>query len=267
MKILRKIALIATSLVCLCVFGGWTSASQGPVRYADAAIMSTRAAEQIHYTTKISDEYFIPYLAPMYSGVSGLTNCCGAVAGAIIVGYYDKYYPNMIEGWDSYYSSGRYRLQNSTYVNPLITELYTLMRTNVDDVGVSEDDFVNGLETYIEGQGYNITMQDALGSSLNYEACKTAIDNNKVIALLSNPANVYDMSIVNEYDTVSSYYVNSGHIMVACGYRDVCYYDENGNMFRNDKYLYVCTGLDTLTGAYYKVNPHSLNAAYIVNIS
>lgn len=267
MKILRKIALIATSLVCLCVFGGWTSASQGPVRYADAAIMSTRAAEQIHYTTKTTDEYYTPYLAPQYTRVSSLSNCCGAVAGAIIVGYYDKYYPNMIEGWDSYYSNGRYRLQNTTYVNPLINELYTLMRTNVDDVGVSEDDFVNGLETYIEGQGYNITMQDALGSSLNYEACKAAIDNNKVIALLSNPGNIYDIGYMDSYDSIASYYVTSGHIMVACGYCEISYYDENGNMFRNDKYLSVSTGLDTMTLAMYKVNPHNLNAAYIVNIS
>lgn len=265
---LKKITLIGLSFVCLFVFGGWSSVTQQPTRYADAAIVATRSLEQIYYTTKSVDENYTPYSCPMYARISGLENSCGAVAGAIIVGYYDKYYPNMIEGWDSYYANGRYRLQNSTYVNPLINELYTLMRTNVDDVGVSEEDFVNGLEEYVEGQGYNITMQDLVsGSSIDYSACKTAINNNKVIALLSDPGNIYDIGSFDSYDGVSSYNVTSGHIMVACGYREISYYNASGTMFRNDKYLYISTGMNTLSWAWYKINPHNLNAAYVVSIS
>lgn len=80
---------------------------------------------------------------PRYSAVSGMDNGYGAVAGAIIVGFYDKYYGNLIPDWNSYYLTGRYKIHNRTYVQNLLFALYNRMQTNVVALGVSQSELKN----------------------------------------------------------------------------------------------------------------------------
>lgn len=268
MKNIKNFLSVALVVLCVCIFGAWapSDASSTENRYADAAIISLYATETITYDSKETDEKI--NFAPQYTVISGLTNACGAVAGTEIIGYYDKYYPNMIPEWESFYAaSGKYRAQDSVYVPGIMNELYTLMRTNVDDVGVSESDFVNGLTKYIKGKGFGVSMQNVVsGTSIDYAACKSAIDNNRVIALLSQPVDVYVIVEGTKQDSISTLTISANHIMMARGYKEINYY-KNGALFRTDRYLFVSTGLDGITTAYYKLNNHKLDSAYIVNIS
>lgn len=262
--------MLPLSLACVLLFGGWTT-EQGATenRYADAPLLSTYASETVSFTSRTLDSYYTPGGFPLFTQANGMTNACGAVAGAGIISFYDKYYPDLIPDWTSYYpASGAYRLQDSAHIEPMMWDLYYRMNTNVADEGVSEQEFVNGLKTYIEDCNFNVNMQNVVsGSSFDYNTYKNAINNNKVVALLAHAGNVYSISEHGNYDVISTTNIAGSHIMVAYGYYDIKYYDNSGKMFRNDIYLEVATGLSASKVAFYKINPHNLTSAYIVNIS
>lgn len=261
---------IAILLIFVVVFAAGTSAfaSAGEIRYADAPILSTYDSEIINYTSReITQENYTFGRCPMFTGTSDLTNACGAVAGAEIVAFYDRYYDNLIPDWTPYYTSNNnYRRQDSVVVPALIRELYTLMRTNVDDVGVSESDFLNGLTSYVNGKGHKVNYQSVKsGKSISFEQCKNAIDNNKVIVLFVLPTTVYNLTETSNYDLLSPKNIAGAHIMVAYGYLQIKYYNNSG-LFRTDTYLYASTGKGDFPSAYYRIDSATTQAAYIVNV-
>ncbi len=268
MKKVQKTFLSAVLVLCVLTFGAWTYQEDTSDRYADAATISVYANTNVYYTSKNDSEFNrTAGGAPQYETLSDLTNACGAVAGAEIVAFYDKYFSELVPNWTSYYpASGRYRAQDKTYVPAVMRELYTLMRTNVDDVGVSASDFTNGLKAYVNNHGYSVSYQNVVsGSSIDYGACKQAIDNNKVIALLARAGEMYQINNGSGYDSITTVNITDLHIMVAYGYQKIEYSNANG-VFRTDTYLEVATGWASPSTAYYKINPHNLNAAYIVNL-
>ncbi|NCA68354.1 MAG: hypothetical protein EOM87_09885, partial [Clostridia bacterium] len=59
--------------------------------------VQTRATEVINYTSKVTEEDYINATFPEYYNTNGnLTNTCAPVAGAMIVGYYDRTYTDLI---------------------------------------------------------------------------------------------------------------------------------------------------------------------------
>ena len=268
MKKLKKFLAVPMLLASMLLCVAWTPEAEQD-RYADVQLISPYANEYIYYTRKEGDLQSTAGGCPQYTVIDGLENACGPVAGAEIVGFYDKYFSNLIPGWDSYYpASGKYRFPSDTCTAPVIRSLYTSMRTNVDDVGVSESDCLNGLKSYINSRGYSVNYESVLsGSTVNFGACKTATKNNKVIILFSRATNIYSISEEGSYDTIMPMSIGGLHIMVGYGYYEAKYYNASG-LFRTDYYLQVSTGLGSpLPIAMYKVNPNDLNAAYIVNIA
>ena len=272
MKKLMYFTLILIILGSISIFGAWSPiahAETSEARYADSPIISAIAVENVYYTSRvIVDNAKTDGGAPTFVTVDGISNACGAIAGAEIVAFYDKYYPNLIPGWDSYYpATGKYRSQNGTYINPMMQELYRLMQTNVAGEGVSESEFKTGLQQYFTNHGYSASFSSVKsGSTLNYSACKTAVDNNKVMVLFTTPGNIYQISEESNYDAIISYNIGGNHIMIAYGYLQIKYYNGSG-LFRTDTYLEVATGRDMPAKAYYKIDSSNLEAAYIVNVS
>ncbi|MCH5159481.1 MAG: hypothetical protein J1F66_01355 [Clostridiales bacterium] len=269
MKKLIYVVLVLLLLVSVSVFGAWAPIAQAEteLRYADAPIVSTLASTQIYYTSRVIDEGETAGGAPLYNYSAGYANACGPIAGTAIVAFYDKYYPELIPDWESYYpATGKYRLQVTTYTTPVLSELYTLMQTNVKGDGVSESEFKTGLQTYITNRGYSVSYTNVKsGSSLNYSACKAAIDSNKVIALFIKPGIVYDIWEYSDHDTFVENTIAGNHIMYAYGYFQLKYYDSTG-LFRTETFLEVSVGQPATTFAYYKVDSSNLEAAYVVNV-
>ncbi len=264
----KTFIIIAILLAFVSVFGAWTGSNNAETRYADSQLYSTYANETVSYTKKVTTaQNFTDGNCPFYYGTPDITNACGAVAGSEIVAFYDKYYPNMIPNWTSYYTaSGKYRIQDSVYVPALTRELYTLMRTNVDDVGVSRTDFLNGLTSYINGKGYQVNYQSVKsGKTIDFAQCRNAIDNNKVIALFALPTTVYQLSEESNRDTYAGININSAHIMVVFGYVQIEYYNNSG-LFRTDTYLYAAMGKAGYNYVLYKIDSTATEAAYIVNV-
>ena len=262
-------AAVVALLVCVLTLGTTTSAfaASTEIRYADAPIISTYADETIYYTRKeVIEENYTAGDCPKYRNIAGLTNSCGAIAGAEMVAFYDKYYPELIPDLNPCYSNNKYRKQDSTYVPALMNDLYVKMRTNVDDVGVSESDFRNGLTSYFNGKGRQVSYQSAMsGSILNYTQCRNAVDNNKVIALFVAPSTVYGITIGSTYDALMPANITGAHIMVIYGYLKINYYNNSG-LFRTDTYVCVSTGRDEFPEAYYRIDATTTQNAYIVNV-
>lgn len=268
MKKLKSFICVTLAVLSLGILGAWvpTNAVSSDYRYADVQMYSLYATETVSFDTK--ERVTNANSAPLYTVISGLTNACGAVAGSEVIAYYDKYYPDMIPDWESFYAaSGKFRPQDKVHIPSVMNELYILMRTNINGAGVGESDFLNGLTQYIQNRGYGVNMQNAVsGTTVDYTACKNAIDNSKVIALLTRPVDLYVMAESSTQDRISTITIPDYHIMIASGYKEVKYY-ENGSLFRTDRYLLVSTGLQGGGNAYYKINNHKLNGAYIVNIT
>lgn len=268
MKKTNRIKTIALITLCLPFCGGWTVAPEQSEsdRYVGGELISTYAEETISYISKeIVENLTTANSTPQYSAINDMTNACGAVAGGIIVGFYDKYCGNLIPNWDSYYSNGRYKMQNSANVTPLLEDLYERMQTNVVAEGVSESEFKSGLKSYVVDHGYNIEYVSlGNGNNFNYSAFKTAVTNNQPTVLFVRPSTLYYYQTINNEDVITTANISGNHIMVAYGYYEVKYTLSNGT--RTDKYLRVATGFPISSMAYYKVGSY-IDVAYQVKIN
>ena len=270
MKKLMYFALILVLVAGVSLFGAMAPVQEETeTRYADAPIVSPYVSESIYYTTKDYTTVKTDGGVPEYTNATGYNNACGAVAGAEIVAFYDKYYPNLIPGWDSYFpSNGNYRGQTSAYVTPLMNELYELMQINVKADGVSESDFKSGLQTYFTNHGYRASFQNVKGSyAVSLTACTAAFSSNKVVVLFTTAGDVYDIAETAYCDAIIPYTISGNHVMIAYGSVEVNYYDALGGLFRSDYYLLVATGRDFISTAYYRINSSNLEAAYVVNVA
>lgn len=271
-KLMYFVLMLLVVLTGVSIFGAWAPVVQveeSEIRYADAPILSTAASTHIYFTSRdIVEERDTAGGAPLYDDTEGYRNCCGPLAGSAIVAFYDKYYPNLIPGWDSYYpATGKYRYQGSAYTSALLSEMYTLMNTNVNGDGVSESEFKTGLQTYIKNHGYSASYTNVKSaSSMYYNACKTSIDNNKVIVLFVKPGTVYEFVEYSDHDALIEISITGNHIMYAYGYLQIEYYNNTG-LFRTDTYLKVSTGYSWESIAYFRIDSSNLEAAYIVNVS
>ncbi len=262
--------LIAVLLLASVVaFGAWApaSAQEDEVRYVDAQVISTISSETIYFTSRDVNLNTTDGKAPFFASAGVGENSCGAVAGAEIVAFYDKYYPNLIPNWESYMpSNGKYKFQDDEHILPLMQELYDLMQINVQGHGVSEAEFKTGLTKYFNNHGYSLGYQNVKsGSGLNFNSCVSAIDNNKIIVLFTTVGDLYFYNVGSSQDTISTYSVTGNHIMIAYGYVEVKYYNDTG-LFRTERMLLVATGWGGLSTAYYKINPSNLEAAYMLNV-
>lgn len=260
----------ALTLLSMLICGAWTSPTAAyadtPKRYVDAQLISTYSEEVIDYDSReIVEDISTPNGVPLYYGAADMTNCCGPIGGTIAVGYYDKYYSNMIPDWDSYYPNGKYRTMVSQYVDPVMWDIYDRMKTNVVGPGVSEQEFKDGLESYIKSKGHNITYPAVKsGSSFNYTTYKNALQDKKPVVLFVSPSDLYFVSEADGYDRITTSAISGDHVMIAYGYREIRY--TIGSTVRTDTYLLVATGFMTIRQAYYKVSS-LIDSAYVLNVT
>ncbi len=249
-----------------------TAASEG--RYSGygegiSTFATTISSETVYFTDYNIAKTEIVNGVPAYLPANDLTNGCGAVAGAAIVGYYDKFYEDLIPDYRTYLpSSGRYLSNDSVHIPKVMWEMYSLMRTNVDDVGVSESDCLNGLKAYVNLKGHNLTYDNVKkNGKLDEATLLNCFSNNIPVIMFCNRIDQYAMSFSpNEATIRCSNYTTSGHIIVALGMHIIDYY--NGNVkFRTDKYVKAVTGMNNLKENYFKLEENWCNSAYSVTIN
>lgn len=251
-------AIVAFTLCALCC---WQVASVAfadeEVRYTNGGIslMST-TVNNIYYTSRVQLDYGITDgTAPTYLATGAYTNACGAIAGANTIGFYDKYIEDLIPGWVSYFpANGRYKPDDAVYIPAVIEELYYRMDTNVVDVGVSEDEFLNGLTEYVEVRNHDIIFTSLFsGGQVNFEGCKTFIDANKPILVFCDPTYMITISQETGYDYVTGVSLDSAHIALVFGYERIRYTLTNGSTLTKT-YLIMSTGQTIPRAAYLDIS-------------
>lgn len=210
------------------------------------------STETIEYGTRADDLYETIYGMPQYTGQ--LSNSCGATAGATIIGFYDRYYEDLIPDYTSYFTStGKYKPHDNTYIPALMEELYGLM--NITSTGVSEYNCLGGLRQYVQNHSHFISFGSVKSSSkINETTYLNAINANKPIIIFAQSVEVVvGISLAQNKDIITKMVISSNHVFVGYGYYRVKYYN-NGNLFRTDTYLKVATGLTGIETSFIRVS-------------
>ncbi len=268
--------LAASVLVAIASFSPLSlknAAADGELRYyyPDWQTCDTYTSEVIPCTNMIETETVTQYRIPLYDATGELTNCCGPVAGAIVVGFYDRYYPDLIANWTPYYTANnRYKLADTTYVPAVMEELYVSMRTNVDDVGVSQADCKAGLQDYFSDRGLTLSYSSIESNSVfNYDLYKQSINANKPVLLFCNGVTISwpNFSEQNQNTTFAHQTISGGHIVVGYGYSTVNYYSGD-TIIRTDYFILAASGRSSMLDAYINVGTTSwLVDGYSVTVS
>ena len=264
------IAVLSLSCIAVCCIDATqteASAETAELRYYDAPLLSAASIEEIHFTGRVVTQRDTDGGAPLNNSTPGLDNCCGPLAGTNAVAFYDKYYENLIPNYSPCYpDSGTYYMSDYRNTNPVLLELYDLMKCNVGSHGVNEEGFKNGLQTYFNKRGLTITYRSAAeNKQLNYNTCVEAVRANKVIVLFTTPGYIYDIAGYSNYDVITKMNISGNHIMLAYGFMERVYYQ--GSDSRKDYYVRVATGLGDPDNAYYKIDSTNLEAAYVLDVA
>lgn len=236
------------------------------------AVASSYTVEYDSY--HVNDAYVVT-AAPSYGHATDtLPNNCGPVAGANIVGFYDRYYTNLIPDFTPGLStSSGYKYYPSigfAALNTLMETLYEEMQTNSEANGTSSRQFLTGLRNYVEGKGYSIGYESMYSSStrVNYTKVEQMVNANRVGVIFCNRYNfVFGIVHQDNKTTVTKKSYNIGHGMMVYGYTTIDYY-KDGRIFQTDTFLQVSSGFASGAQGYIKMDDYlSIFDAYIVTIT
>ena len=226
-----------------------------------------------NYDHKTDNEYYIPGNLPEYTSVVGASNCA-VVAGANLIGYYDRLYENLIPNYQTYTSfAGKifYRALGSEVVS-VMNSLYSLMEADVDGPGVTFTGYVSGLEQYVESHGYNFSYNSLMSwGSFDFDDYKTAVESGKAVSLFLTNYALVPVTAFGEYTNYDSAYncqYPSNHVVIGCGYRVIDYYNSSNTLVNHVEYLKVSSGFPDLTLCYLNISNFTQIAnAITINIS
>lgn len=234
----------------------------------------TVATESFGYATKEVEEYSINSSFPNYYCVNGeLKNSCANSAGATIVGYFDRYYPDLIPD----YTPGR--TKNSKYIyysmsyyaglkQVVIDDLYSRMLTNVGREGTTQNNYRAGLSSYVSSKGLSITYNSVMtNGAFDLGKAKVQFANESPISLFLSGFNFSTFTDENNQISIQKRLYNSTHVAVAYGYVKTKYFNENGGLIKEITYLKVATILNEVTGVYILNTYGNLDDAESAHIS
>lgn len=238
---------------------------------------SAPASYTIDYDYYVEHREYCSPGAPSYTSVSAeQTNNCASKAGANIIGYYDRYYPELIPDFEP-----GYLYPNNAYLyfprvfqeqSDLITALYYMMNTNVTAPGATEQDFKDGLTEYVEDHGYDIGFSSFHNNStsVNYTAVQQMVQQKKVGVLLCSKYNfVFSINHLSSGNStlISKRNYNISHMMMVYGYLIIDYY-KDGSCIASETYLQVSSGFADGSQGYIKMNDYlTIDNALVVSIS
>lgn len=244
------------------------SLKQTAILYSGSGIVTpTREKLKIEYISKSKDAASTCLHYPHYSNPSGLDGACAAIAGGNIVGYYDRFFeqliPNHVSG-EFYGDKFSYSLQDK-YVGQIIEQLYVEM--GGANAGITEEGFKSGLKSFCGDKGFLCHYTSLMSSGkLDYEAVKQCIKDGKPIVLFLSKYNNCETSVFDGYDIVNSALYTGNHVMVGFDYMNIKYTLTDGSTIDN-RFIGVATGFGDPSTAYFNIDYKTIiNSAYKVFI-
>ncbi len=260
------IAMLALTVVtaCLCaiLFRPAVYAEQMPdeIYYtgSDGAMAIADYAESVNADrVEKTAAYFLTGGAPNYYNTdNNTTNCCAGVAGAIAVGCFDRVYPEMVHGYDTY--NTRFKRYVSMFsstafsgaIQGVINDLHVRMGTNTIQPGTTETQFLNGLTDYVAAKGQKLVPDSIVsGGQIRVDSLIAALQNDQPVALLATQYNTCTWSATNI--SINNY--SGAHIMIVYGYHEYTFYQGN-TAVKTMPVLLVQTGVEILGDQYMYLN-------------
>ncbi len=238
------------------------------------AILIGKDEKVVNYASKIEDENTIYGGLPTYFNLGSNINTCANVAGAIVLGYYDVSYNDLIPNYTSAIVFGDkiiYRAQDDNVQNA-IDELYDYMDTNSTSAGgTTISGFKNGLSEYVNKRGRNISYSSlGGGSSFSISGLKNSIAAKKPVVLFTSQytlTSIYGYEESEGTDKFITYLYSGNHVMVACGVTEIDYYNSNNGLFESVTLITVSTGFAQVDVSYiFLDDPGIIIDSYSVNI-
>lgn len=227
-------------------------------------VTGTSFGEVINYDHKTKEEYQIPSKVPDYCSVPGGCGCAN-IAGAIVVGYYDRMCENLLPNYKSYSSLGSYIFykDSSTTIENLINTLYTLMGTDVAQAGTTFSGYQSGMAQYATNYGgytYSSSSVKTLGA-FDMSKFATSVQSGKPVALFLPAYTFVGIGEYDNYDDIGGTYYTTAHVAIAFGYRIETYYDADNVVIATRRYLRVASGFTTTGITYLNLDNSTMNEA------
>lgn len=235
--------------------------------YGDGGTTTGGVTINIPYKSRTYNDYWMALSTPDYH-TSPYVSSCACIAGANIVGYFDRYCPNLIPNFEPGYEyMGYYFYYGETNeITPVVTQLYSDMGTTAS-AGTTTAQFLSGMTKYANRAGYTFSYSSCMnGSNFNLSAAKNGMHNDRPIALFLTGYNVAAIGPLEGYDSIAYQLSAANHVMVGFGYYDITYtYDSGAQETFN--YIYVASGVGIRPEGYFNINYNTkINDAYAVSI-
>lgn len=278
--LLAALVFGATYYFTSSVFGGSRIASaEEETRYCESdyasALTYVTTTQTISYATKSTTGYAISNSFPKYYiADTSVIDGCAAVAGSILMGYYDRYFSELIPGTAT--GSGRGILgysyyqqsQISSYIASMQDTFYTLMNIGQYGAGATREEYLSGMESYVESKGYGMSYESVMsGSSINLTALDAALHAGEPVSIYMTGFGL--ATNINDNGSSAVYTINvyssSTHIMIVYGYQKVDYYNAAGQLVDTRINLQVASGISNVDG-YVTLGIGSLDHADAVDV-
>lgn len=232
-------------------------------RYGSTASLSSSYSTTVNYSTRTDDFFSLAYRFPTYS-YAPAANSCGAIAGANIVGFFDRYYETLIPNHSAGIpvgSSFKYSPEDAAVRNT-IDQLYDLMM--VDSQGVTMAMFIKGFFDYVRITHRTpefVPLKERDGS-FNFEKAVAQLKSNRPLVFFLQGYNIVRFTEGTNSDTISTSVYTENHIMVAFGYQTYTY--DNGTTYR---FFSVATGNFGRESGLFNIDADTvINDAWSVNV-
>ena len=226
--------------------------------YSNSGIGFDEHTLTVSYTNKVQDNYKLALFYPTYD----LSVSCVPKAATNLLGFYDRYYteliPNFTPGY-MYYGYYAYYTAADAYVRAEATQLATDMGIILQSDGVTINEFKTGFQTYCSRKSLSVTYSSCMSNgTFNFNTAKAQIDDNKPLIIFMSEYNMTSINSSNNVDTLSMETSSNPHAMAAFGYRTITYTLVNGQT-RVDNYLHTATGTPIPSAS-------MLNLSYYIDI-
>lgn len=233
---------------------------------SDEEIMTVAGSNQIvNYVSRSTNTKTLAFRYPIYT-YNPKAGACACVAGANVLGFYDRYDENLIPNHTSGTPIGSafsYNLEDDS-VREVIEQLYVYMGTK--STGTTEDEFIDGIKDFCKSKSKTVSFSSCMSlGSFSYSLAEMYIDKNMPIILFLSGYNVAQISEGTNRDTYDYLESTANHIMVGFGYKELTYQLSSGKKTVN--LISVASGLLNRSSGLYDISYNTkINDALAINI-
>lgn len=235
----------------------------------------TTVTETFAYATKetVTNVQINNTFPAYYNTDISLTNACGSVAGANVIGFYDRFFENLIPDHSPGVKRGSNYYYNPMTVNKalkqaVIEDLYVRMGTNASQGGTSITGYLNGLSSYVQSNGYSFSYDSLMnGSTLSLSSLIQSLNEGKPVTLFLQGFNISRVTDANGTTTIEKDVYNGSHIIIVYGISVVNYYNSANVLVKVKTYLSTASGIENSSGYYILNNNGTIVGANNVQIS